>query len=306
MRPKALVVVVLVAAAVCAPGPAGAGGSPPVRSLMRVESHLLPDARVRPHLLLMTLGGTVYCGRLFEVAAYLDASLVCPDYYLNGERSGASRSARVEDWGDPRYLNEVAALPARLRAEGVRISGLVLIGASYAGYANAELVATHPWLRPRAMIMVDSFFDLGSRYEALPPTHETRLEMEKVLGGPYPQLASVYESRSPSSHLEALAGAMRAGMRFVNVWSTSPAEDREFNGATCSKTADALWMSRLATLLGRPLVAYVTQLAHGDAVLHWSESLSILAGLHAGKSGLPGRPITFRPGAGIPADSYCA
>jgi pimeloyl-ACP methyl ester carboxylesterase len=289
----------------------GAGGEPagagvPSR-LLRVELHLVPDARVRPHVLLMTLGGPVYCGQLLELSQFLDASRLCPDYGLDGERSGASRAARREDWGDAAYLNAVARLPARLQADGVKVAKLVLIGASYAGYANTELVATHPELHPAALIVVDSFFDLSSRTRALyvPSGAETLKEIESVLGGTLAQVPQEFAARSPSSHLEGLTTAIRQGTRFVDVWSISPEEQREFNGATCSRAANARWLSELAGLLERPIAGYVTHLRHGDALRHWGESLLTLAGLARGYHGLPARRVTFAPGKPVPADSYC-
>ena len=85
------------------------------------------------------------------------------------------------DWGDPAYLAEVAQVPARLRAQGVKIAQLVLVGVSYSGFANAQLVATHPELRPTALIMVDSYLDLPARYRALPPGHATKAELERAM-----------------------------------------------------------------------------------------------------------------------------
>ena len=94
------------------------------------------------------------------------------------------------DWGDPAYLASVARVPAQLRADGVKIAQLVLVGVSYSGYANTELVATHPELRPTALIMVDSYLDLPARYRALPPGHDTRAELERAMGGTLDEAAA--------------------------------------------------------------------------------------------------------------------
>ena len=281
---------------------AGATVKPP---LLREELRLAYGAHVRPHMLLMTLGGPVYCGQLFELAAYLDASVVCADYGRNGELSGLSRSKRVEDWGDPAYLAAAARLPASLEREGVKVSQLVLLGASYAGYANAELVATHPELRPRALIVVDSFLDLPERYRALVPGQETRAEMEKVLGGTLARRASLYESRSPSHHLDGIAAAMRGGMRFVDLWSTAPAEKREFNGATCAALANARWLAALSTRLDRPVVGYVTRLRHGGALRNWWREVLAFAGLDRPFRKLSADVVTFRPDGVVPPGSVC-
>jgi hypothetical protein len=280
---------------------AGSGRLP----LLREELRLLPDAYVRARPLLMTLGGPVYCGQLFELAAYIDASVVCADYGRNGETSGLTRSKRVEDWGDPAYLAAAARLPGRLKAQGVKFSELVLIGASYAGYANTELVATHPELRPRALVVVDSFLDLPERYAALRSGAQTALEMVRVLGGTLSQRAAVYAARSPSHHLAGLAAAIRAGTRFVDIWSTGAAEKREFNGATCSPAANANWLSALALVLHRPVSGYVTPLRHADALRNWWREVLALAGLDRPYRRFPARTLTFRPDAPIPSASYC-
>jgi pimeloyl-ACP methyl ester carboxylesterase len=292
----------------------GAGGSgfaqaSPVTvrtPLLRVELHLAPGAYVRAHDLLVTLGGPVYCGLLFPLAGYLDANLLCPDFGRNGEKSGASRNERFEDWGDPAYLEAVARIPGRLRSSGVKISRLVVIGPSYSGFAGAELVATHPQLRPAALIVIDSYFDLPSRYSALPSWHPTRKEIERALGGTLAEKPEVYGSRSPSHHLDGLAKAIRHGTRFLAVWSVAAVERHEFNGATCNYSADAKWVAQLAGLAGRPLVAYVTQMKHADVLRDWGEHLLGLA--HIGPAfttPLPARAVTFRPGHAAPAGSYC-
>src|SRR5437588_3407173 len=70
-------------------------------SLLRVSSRIPADVRAIGRPLVLTLGGPVYCGQASALAHYLKASLVCPDYGLDGERSGSSRARRIEDWGDP-------------------------------------------------------------------------------------------------------------------------------------------------------------------------------------------------------------
>ncbi|MER3409737.1 MAG: hypothetical protein C4306_06500 [Thermoleophilia bacterium] len=273
--------------------------------IMRVELHLAPDARTRPHVVLMTLGGPIYCVQLRTLARRLRASLVCADYGRNGYEGRGERTARMEDWGDPAYLDQVATLPAKLRAKGVKIAKLALVGVSYSGYANAELVATHPEMRPDALVVVDSYLDLAARFRALLPSHLTRREMTEALGGSPDERPDAYAARSPSHHLDGLAAAIRDGMRLVVVWSLSPQEKREFRGATCSREANAEWLSKLATALGRPVVGYVTQMRHGHALWDRGSALLALAGI-----GTPARPfsprqVTFRPGEEPPPDSYC-
>jgi len=273
--------------------------------LFRVEEHLVTGAKSSPHLLLMTLGGPVYCGQLKALARNVDASLVCADYGPNRYEGPGGRAGRREDWGDPRYLAAIAHLPAMLRAEGVQVSKLVLVGVSYSGYANAELVATHPEIGASALIVVDSYLDLTARFDALPATHETRAEIEAVLGGTAAERPAEYAARSPSHHLAGLATAIRQGMEFVDVWSTSPEEKREFAGATCSRLASAQWLADLATRLGRPVTGYVTQLPHAHALWDRGQGLLALARIHPAAKALYARVATFKPGSPPPTWSYC-
>ena len=301
---KALLIAVVVISFVA--GVEQVSSAPTRPPLLREELRLLPDAYVHSRPLLMTLGGPVYCGQLFGIAAYLNASVVCADYGRNGETSGLSRSRRVEDWGDPSFLAAAALLPGRLKEQGVKISELVLIGASYAGYANTELLATHPELRPRALVVVDSFLDLPERFNALPVSQETRAEMIKVLGGTLSQVPNVYATRSPSHHLDALAAAIRAGTRFVDVWSVGAIQKREFNGASCSVSANARWLRDLAIRLRRPVIGYVTQMRHAEALRNWWREVLALVGLDRPDRSLPARAFAFSPAAQAPRASYCS
>jgi len=272
--------------------------------LMRVELHLAPGAHSSPHMLLLTLGGPIYCQQLASLARNEHASLACTDYGPNRYEGAGGRAGRLEDWGDPRYLALVAKLPAKLRAEGVKISKLVLVGVSYSGYANAELVATHPEIHADALIVVDSYLDLPARFAALPLHHETRAEMQTVLGGT-PATTDAYNSRSPSHHLLWLAEAIHHGMHLVVVWSTSPAEKHEFRGATCSRLANAEWLAQLAKTLDRPVTGYVTHMRHAHALWDRGKGLLELAGVATTQRPLLAKAVAFRPGAAPPPGSYC-
>jgi len=289
----------LVGAALALPGRAAA------TPLMRVELHLAPGARTTPHLLLFTLGGPIYCDQLKNLARNMDASLACTDYGPNRYEVAGGRAGRREDWGDPRYLAQAARLPARLRAQGIKISKLVVVGVSYSGFADAELVASHPEVGADALVVVDSYLDLAARFDALPLHHETRTEMETVLGGTPAQRPGAYRSRSPSHHLAGLARAIRHGTHLVVVWSTSAGEQDEFNGATCSRLANAEWLSRLAGVLGQPVTGYVTRLPHAHALWDRGQGLLSLAGIATNGKPLDAHAVTFAPGAAPPSDSYC-
>jgi pimeloyl-ACP methyl ester carboxylesterase len=272
---------------------------------MRVTLELAPNARTSPHPLLLTLGGPVYCMQLEHLASNIGASLACTDYGPNRYEGIGGRAGRREDWGDPSYLAEVATLPNRLRAQGVKISKLIVVGVSYSGYANAELVATHPEIHADALIVVDSYLDLAARYAALPPTHETRKEIETVLGGTLEQKRAAYEARSPSHHLNGLAAAVRNGTKLVVIWSTSPREEHEFRGATCSRLANAQWLSALAGILKQPVTGYVTQLPHAHALWDRGQALLALAGDGHTDKPLLATPVTFKPDKNPPPESYC-
>src|SRR5579862_8844747 len=273
--------------------------------LVREEVHLVPDARLRPHLLLMTLGGPSYCVQLRNLARHVDANRLCADYGPDRYLTPSERSGREEDWGDPAYDAAVAKLPAALERTGVKVSALVVLGVSYSGYANAELVASQPQLHPAALIVVDTFLDLTARFDALPVYHETRKEIQTVLGGTPDQIPQAYENRSPSHHLDGLATAIEHGTKFVDFWSVSAREKREFVGATCSTAANAQWLNKLAGKLGRPVTGYVTHLPHAYALWDYGRGLLALAGFGYALPPRTARAFTFTPNGAPPAGSYC-
>jgi pimeloyl-ACP methyl ester carboxylesterase len=253
----------------------------------------------------LTVGGPNYCGLLSALAKALEATRICADY-ARFNTAEVPQKYRIQDFGDPGYLDAVARVPDELRRGGLKISSLVLIGASYAGFDVAELAATHPELRPAALVVVDSFLDLPARYLALPRGHRTRRYMQLVLGGTLEQRSIAYASRSPSNHLKVLAALVRSGMSLVIAWSVAPSEKQEFLGGTCSLTADAAWVADLATLLGRPSVAPVTTLRHADLLRNWGPNLLERAGLvQPLPDSLPGHAFTFAPGQPAPVGSYC-
>jgi hypothetical protein len=274
-------------------------------TLVRTQLILAPGARVSPHPLLLTVGGPIYCMQLRHLAHYLDASLLCTDYGPNHYERPGQRGGRLEDWGDPAYDAVVARLPARIEARGVKVSKLIVVGVSYSGFANAELVASQPRLHPAALVMIDSYLDLAARFAALPPNHPTRAEILTALGGTPEQVPAAYAQRSPSHHLARLAADIRSGMRFIDVWSVASSEAYEFRGATCSEDASARWLSQLAAIAGHPVAGYVTELPHARALWNHGRSVLRLAGIGSASRPLHARRVLFRPGAPAPANSYC-
>jgi hypothetical protein len=279
-----------------------AGSTPP---LVREQLTVAPGARVSPHLLLLTVGGPIYCMQLRNLARRLEASLLCTDYGPNRYERPGERSGRLEDWGDPAYDAAVARLPARVEAQGVKVSKLVVVGVSYSGFANAELVASQPRLHPAALVMIDSYLDLAARFNATTLNHPTRAEIERAVGGTPSQVPAAYARRSPSHHLGRLAAEIHSGMQFVDVWSVARSENHEFRGATCSLDANARWLAQLATILGRPVNGYATELKHAHALWDHGRGVLRLAGIPTTGPSLPARTVRFRPHGGVPRGSYC-
>lgn len=274
-------------------------------SLVRKRLFLAPRARVSPHPLLLTVGGPIYCMQLRHLARYLHASLLCTDYGPNRYERRGERNGRLEDWGNPAYDAAVARLPARIEARGVKVSKLIVVGVSYSGFANVELVASQPGLHPAALIMIDSYLDLAARFAALPLNHPTRAEIVRAVGGTPAQVPAAYAQRSPSHHLGTLAADIRSGMRFIDVWSLAASEVHEFRGATCSEDASARWLSQLATIAGHSVAGYVTELPHAHALWNHGRSVMRLAGIGPAAPRMPARKVLFQPGAPPPAGSYC-
>jgi hypothetical protein len=274
-------------------------------SLVRKQLFLVPGARVSPHPLLLTVGGPIYCMQLRHLARYLDASLLCTDYGPNRYERPGQRNGRLEDWGNPAYDAAVARLPARIEARGVKVSKLLVVGVSYSGFANVELVASQPRLHPAALITIDSYLNLAARFAALPLNHPTRAEIVRAVGGTPAQVPDAYAQRSPSGHLATLAADIRSGMRFIDVWSLAQSEVQEFRGATCSEDASARWLSQLATIAGHSIAGYVTELPHAHALWNRGRSVLRLAGIGRAAPPLPARRVLFQPDAQPPADSYC-
>jgi hypothetical protein len=305
--PRLSTALLILCAAACIFGAATAGAQH-ARSkgpLVRVQLTVARGARTSPHLLLMTVGGPIYCMQLRTLAQRVDASLLCADYGPNRYERPGERAGRLEDWGDPAYDAAVARLPARVEGEGVKVSKLVVIGVSYSGFANAELVASQPRLHPAALVMIDSYLDLAARFAALPLKHPTRAEIEASVGGTPAQMPAAYARRSPSHHLAGLAAHIRSGMRFVDVWSLAASEAHEFRGATCSWNANAHWLARLANVVHRPVAGHVTELRHAHALWDYGRGVLQLAGIYAAGPPLPARSVQFRPHAGLPTRSYC-
>lgn len=243
----------------------------------------------KPRGLIATTGGWAYCEQVRALARHTGYTLLCGRYVEDGYLGRGLRSKRRVDWGNPAYLSSLAS---KIRAVHRQIGGdLVLIGVSYSGFGIATLSTHHPEIHPDRLIVIDSFLNLVARRAALPPNHETAREIDAETGG------SADALRSRSVTVDGLARLLAAGTRLTIVWSVSAREEREFNGATCDRNADAGVLVGVADVLGRPVIGWVTHDRHASVLRRSGEA--ILAG------DIPGRRIVFRPKGSIPRGAVC-
>jgi pimeloyl-ACP methyl ester carboxylesterase len=200
------------------------------------------------------------------------------------------RSQRHLDWGNPGYL---ASLAAKVQAEHRRVGGeLMLIGVSYSGFAVANLASHHPEIRPDRLIVIDSYLDLVARRAALPDWQVTARDIDAETGG------SLAALQAGNVSVPGLARLVRGGTELDVVWSVSPGERREFNGATCNRGADSDVLSHLADVLQRPVAGWVTMARHGHDL--WDHGRALVRGQ------MPGRQVMFQPGGAVPLGAACS
>ena len=290
-RARGLPVTVVVCLGALASNIAGSADAAP--ALLR--SHAVDPAITtvyrapHPRGVMVTTGGWAYCLQIQALARNTGYTLLCGRYFKDGYSGYGLRAQRHLDWGDPGYLASFARKIAALHAS---VGGkLVLIGVSYSGFGIATLASHHPELHPDRVIVIDSFLDLVARRRALPPTHETAIEIDAETGGSDAAL----EQRNVS--VAGLAELVRAGTQLTVIWSISPDEQKEFLGATCNQSANAGALEQLATALRSPVFGWVTESKHGYDL--WDRGRAIIAGK------IPGRRVTFQPGASIPAGAVC-
>lgn len=244
---------------------------------------------VRPRGLMVTSGGWAYCAQVGRLARQGRYTLLCGRYAKDGYLGPGLRARRQLDWGNPRYLAELASRARELHG---RIGGnLVLIGVSYSGFGVAVLASKHPELRPTRLIVIDSYLDLLARRQHASPTHPTAAEIDRETGG------SPAALRARSVSVDGLVRLVRTGTRLTVIWTIAEEERRFFRGVTCDATASAETLARLASALGRPVDAWVTWTRHGQSL--WRDGLAIVEGRN------PGTKVVFRPGAPIPAGATC-
>jgi len=278
MRPIRAATVCLLALAAAAP--ACGAVDPAVVSIYPVSN---------PKGLMVTSGGWAYCLQLRALAKRSGYTLLCGRYVKDGYTGYGLRSRRRVDWGQPAYL---ASLAAKVNTAHRRIGGeLVLAGVSYSGFGVATLASHHPELHPDRVIVIDSYLDLVARRAAASSEHGTAAEIDAATGG------SAAALRAQSASVSGLAQLVRDGTKLTVVWSVSPDEQREFNGATCNRNANAATLAALADVLGRPVVAWVTRSRHGHDL--WDSGRRIVAG-HP-----PGHEVAFTPHGRMPPGVTC-
>ena len=245
----------------------------------------------QPRGLMVTTGGWAYCQQVRALARRTRFTLLCSRYVKDRYLGYGLRSRRHLDWGDPGYL---ASLATKIQAVHRRVGGeLVLIGVSYSGFGIATLASHHPEIHPDRLIVIDSFLNLVARRRAaLSLNHKTAREIDAETGG------SIGELQARSVTVEGLARIVEAGTRLTVVWSVSPDEDTEFNGATCNRAANAGVLLGLADVLKQPVIGWVTLERHGHAL--WDHGAAILGGR------VPGRQVVFRPRGSIPQGAVCS
>lgn len=242
-----------------------------------------------PRGLMATTGGWAYCLQVQALARRSGYTLVCGRYAKDGYLGYGLRSHRHLDWGNPAYLASFASTIVAIHRQ---VGGpLVLVGVSYSGFGVATLASHHPELRPQRLIVIDSFLDLVARRASLPAGQETAREIDAETGG------SVAALRERSVSVAGLAELVRSGTALTVIWSTAPAEKREFAGATCDRTANADTLQQLADHLHTAVSGWVTQSRHGYDL--WDHGREIMAGHE------PGTEISFTPGRPIPAAATC-
>jgi pimeloyl-ACP methyl ester carboxylesterase len=268
--------------------PSGHAAVEAPRAAEPVISTILPVAHSRG--LMVTSGGWGYCEQVRSLARRTRYTLLCGRYYKDGYLGPQLRSKRHLDWGNPRYL---ARFAETIRATHRRVGGeLLLIGVSYSGFGVATLASHHPEIRPDRVVVIDSYLDLVARRRQLPSSHETAQEIDEETAGSETAL------RNRSAGVEGLARLIRGGTRLTVIWSVSEDERRLFRGATCNREASAATLARLASTLGRPIPAWVTQSRHGHDL--WNRGVDIVRGHN------PGRRLTFTPSGRIPEGATCA
>ena len=199
----------------------------------------------RPKGLMVTSGGWAYCEQVRALARRTGYTLLCGRYANDGYTGPGLRAERHLDWGNPAYLDSLAQ---KVRAAHRRVGGeLVLIGVSYSGFGVATLASHHPELHPDRLIAIDTYLELVPRRAALPASHQTARDIDAETSGSRSEL----EARSVSA--AGLARLVRTGTSLAVIWTISPEERREFNGATCDRRSNAGMLGKLAGELGRPV-----------------------------------------------------
>jgi dipeptidyl aminopeptidase/acylaminoacyl peptidase len=135
--------------------------------------------------------------------------------------AGEGRRLGVFSWGDPGQIDDLARMPALVRAQGVNVDPhrIYAIGGSMGGQETLLLLARHPHLLAGAAAF-DPATDMARRYwdfEDLPDGHVLQQLAREEIGGTPLTDPSAYAVRSPDTYARQIA---LSGVPLLLYWST--------------------------------------------------------------------------------------
>ena len=135
--------------------------------------------------------------------------------------AGEGRRLGIFSWGDPGQIDDLARMPAIVRAHGVDVDPhrVYAIGGSMGGQETLLLLAEHPHLLAGAAAF-DPSTDMARRYwdfARLPGGRWLQQLARDEIGGTPLTDPSAYAARSPDSYAEQIA---LSGVPLLLYWST--------------------------------------------------------------------------------------
>ena len=198
------------------------------------------------------------------------------------------RSQAPSRLGRPRVSGELCRA---IEAEHRRVGGsLVLIGAPTRGTAWRCSPRHHPELsepadRDRLLPRLGRSPEPASVHARDGPRDRRRERRVSDRGAPTERERARACPACPRRH--------RAGDHL----ECSADEQREFNGATCDRDANAATVAALAATVQSPVTAWATRSRHGHDL--WDHGRGIMAGRY------PGQPTVFPADGSIPPSAVC-
>ena len=135
--------------------------------------------------------------------------------------AGEGRRLGLYSWGDPGQIDDLARMPAIVRAHGVDVEPhhIYAVGGSMGGQETLLLVARHPHLLAGAAVF-DASTDMARRYwdfAALRGGRRLQRLARIEIGGTPLDDPAAYASRSPDAYVRQLA---LSGVPLLFYWST--------------------------------------------------------------------------------------